>query len=162
MVESGRYRRSAIGRPPGGLVVEALAQRRKHGAADRERAVLRIGARNRNPRRLGGAGAADERLADGGEVVVAVVELPGELVHAPGQIDLALELFQALLLLFLRQVEPELEHQHALVTQHLLHALDLGDAAIVFRGLDAAEDAIEDGLRMPGPEKNANLAAGRQ
>jgi hypothetical protein len=110
----------------------------------------------------GAAGAADEGLADGDELLVLVVELPVSLRHAPGGRRVPLQRLQPRLLLRLRQVEPVLQQQDALVHQHPLEAHDLGLRGLEGAAADAARDAVEDRRGVPGAEEHADPPLRRQ
>src|SRR5207237_9327154 len=83
------------------LVSEAFAHRREDVIAEGERAVLRVGARDDDPRRLGSGSLAHEAFAHLEEFLVRRLRLLAERL-------------EALLLLLLGDVEPVLEKQHAL------------------------------------------------
>src|SRR6185295_11979439 len=74
-----------------------------------------------------------------------------------------LQLLLALPHRFAREMEPELQNQRALVRQHLLEAVDLGDAAIELAPLPLLlHGGARDRIGVPAAEEDADLPAGRQ
>src|SRR4029077_19878031 len=82
--------------------------------------------------------------------------------HAPSCTGILLQRLQPDLLLFLREMKPELEDQRAFVREHFFEALDLIDALLHSRILDAAMEPVHDRYAVPGSEENADGAFGRK
>ncbi len=145
-------RRRAVGQPLDGFLIQPLAQR----------AVAPVGTRHHDPGRLGGRGLAQERVADLDEFPVQLGVFPFEIGDVPARPGVAFQRFQALLLLPLRQMEPVLEQQHALVGEHLFQALDLADVTRELAVADFAQHPVQDRIGVPAAEENADPAFRRQ
>ena len=144
------------------LPVQPPAQRLEHDAPGGEAAVARVRALDHDPRRVRGAGLAQRALAHLVEPVVQLVVLPVALGDAPARLRVLLQRLQALLLALFREMEPELEHQRALVGEHLLEAHVLFHR-LVERGVAGlAVGARENRERIPRAEEDAGLSLGRQ
>ena len=162
MVRGRRQRRALVRQSLEPLLVETLAHRREQVLAHRERAEARVGARHHDPGRLAGRGLAQERVGHLDEALVELEVFQVALRHPPARLRIARQFLHALSLLAPRQVKPVLEHQHAFVAEHFLEALDLADLARELTLADLPFDALDDRHGVPGTEKDADLALGRQ
>ena len=137
--------------------IEPLADRVQHRAPDHYAAVVRVGALHHRPRGLGGAGAAQRVLGALPEPVVVLEPLPIGLGDPPARRRVLLERGQPRLLRRLRQVEPELQHQHAVADQHPLMPRDRLQPLVEGRRLQRAADAVDDRLGVPRAEQDADV-----
>ena len=141
----GRRRRRRLRR----RAVETRAQRGEDALGDGEIAILRIRAFDHLPRRGAAAGAAQEALGGGNHGVVALVDLAVELVHAQRGAVVLLRPLEPLLHLLLREMDPELQEQRAVVHERLLEALDVLGLARVVGIREPARQVIDDERRGP-------------
>ena len=77
------------------------------------------------PWRFGGTGLAQNMAGNGTKLVVQLDMLLVLFGDPPAGVGIFFQFFDALLLLFLGQMEPELENQGAFVDQHFFKACDL-------------------------------------
>src|SRR5262249_1406755 len=157
LVDRGHARRHTAGALRARRV-EARAHRLEEDLARREGAVARVGALDHGPLRFGGARLPEDARADLLELVVLVVALPVLGRHAPARLRVLLELLETLFLRLLRDVEPQLHDERAVVREHALHAHDLFDPVLELALSHVPAHAREDRVRVPVAEEDAYFA----
>ncbi|MNZ55557.1 hypothetical protein D3C78_734860 [compost metagenome] len=163
IVQAG-HQRCGVRQALGALLlhVERHLQPLQQGAADGQAAIARVHALDHVPRRIVAAGAAQQALAVAHELVVGLALLPVQFAEPPAVLRVLLQHLQAGLELLLRQVEPELEEQRALVAEHPLEALRRRAAGVQGGLVDIAVDPRMQQLAVPVAEEDADLPLGRQ
>ena len=151
----GRLHRRAFAPQP-------LLERVEQGLRDRQVAIPGVGALHDDPRRVARARAEQRVLRDLPELVVQIEMLPVLRRHAPPRVLGLLQRPQALFLLLLGEVEPELQDQRALVGEHPLEPDDLLQLLVELPLIDIPVRAVEDRPRVPRAEEDPELALGRK
>ena len=140
-------------------LVQALAHGLEEDPAGGDVPVPGIGCPHDHPRRLARARFAQDVL---GDVPVAVVglELREVIVgHPPARARVVQQVLQAPPLLLAREVEPDLDEQHALVGEHGLEVPDLLQQPVEVAVVDPPRGAEREQLEVPGVEEERDLAA---
>ena len=87
---------------------------------------------------------------------------PVGLGHSPTVLGIPLQSLQPFALLLFRQVEPELEQEHAFVGEHALEPDDLLRRLVKVGVRGFTVDVLQKGLGVPSSEEDASLALGGQ
>ncbi len=165
-VDARRRERVSRGRGRGGLrggeLREPAAERVEDCLPDGEGAVVGVLSLDDDPGRLGRARAPERPLGDLAEGVVEAEVLPVELRDPPPRLLLLGESLEALLLLLLRQVEPELEDERPLGGEHALEADDLVAGVVELGVVRLSVGPPDDRLRVPRAEEDPHLPLGRE
>src|SRR3989338_4263424 len=142
--------------------IQTLADGVENDLAHGQAAVARIEPLDDGPRRFGRAGVAHHAFAYDMKLVVHLVTFPVAFSDAPAGLRVFFKELEAFFLLLLGQVHPELEDQRAFIHQHRFEAFGALQALVEVGRLGAAGHPVEYRPGVPGAEKYANLAFGRQ
>ncbi len=143
-----------------GLLLQPLLQGFQQDFTHHQAAVAGVRPLYDGPGGLAGAAVADDLLRDLAEAVIELEVLPVPLRDTPAGLGVAFQGLQALFLLVLGEVEPELEQQRAFIRQHALETHDAVQGLAQFRVPGRVEHALEQGVRIPGAEKDADPPLG--
>ncbi len=157
-------RRMGLGHALSGLFrgrqrsLQTFQQDAPHGQA----AITLVGAFDHVPGREIAAAQPQDLLAVAHEFVVGLGLLPVQRADAPAVQRVVLQRVEACIHLVFREMEPELEDQHAFVAEHALQTLRAGRGQLQLGTLDAAMHAILEHLAVPVAEEDAGMPLRRQ
>ncbi|MNS58791.1 hypothetical protein D3C72_917240 [compost metagenome] len=142
--------------------LQRILQTFEENLADRQAAIVGVGAFDHVPRRVITAGTAQHALAVFDELVVGFRLLPVQRADAPAVQRVVGQRLEPCLHLLLGKVKPELEDQRTFIAEHLFQALGGIDRLIQARILELAMDPPLQHLAVPVAEENPHAPLGRE
>ena len=114
----------------------------------------------KNPGRHIRTGFTQGMLRPLAEFFVDLETFPVRILHPPACLRVLFQSLQTFLLCLFREVKPELDDQSAFIDEHLFKTVDFVNALGKFRCLALAYHPIDDGICVPGTEKDADFPLG--
>ena len=138
--------------------VEAIIDRLNQFLGDGHMPVSFVRRLDDGPRSVTATGLANRPRRDLDEFVIGFKEFPILRSYPPGKIGIFLQSFEVLAFLFLGDVQPELQQQSIFAHQHSLEFGDSVHGSVKLSVVEVAFDAVDDGLCIPGAEKDGDFA----